>query len=67
MELDLGIINAFNSFKGIGFIRREKGKDVFFSIDDIEQDIDIIKLGAKVSFSIIKTKKGLNAKNIIIK
>jgi len=28
-DLELGIVRTFDTFKGFGFIRREKGKDVF--------------------------------------
>ncbi|WP_318470766.1 retron Se72 family effector protein [Photobacterium leiognathi] len=66
LPIDSGFINAYNDFKCIGFIRREKGKDVFFSIDDLNPDIDIdsIKLGLELTFELIKTPKGPRAKNI---
>ncbi|PMG76367.1 hypothetical protein BCU84_13625 [Shewanella sp. 10N.286.51.B7] len=62
-----GIINTFNDFKGFGFIRRDKGKDAYFSIDDFtnEVDIDSIIIGTEVTFDIVKTKKGPKAFNII--
>lgn len=66
MISDSGVINAFNDFKGFGFIRREKGKDVYFSIDDFNDDINIdsISVGWKLVFDISKTKKGPRALNI---
>ncbi len=29
-EYGKGFVTSYDSFKGFGFIRREKGKDVFF-------------------------------------
>lgn len=69
MSKEQGYINAFNDFKGFGFIRREKGKDVFFSIDDFEDgfDIDSVLVGMRLNFSIIDTSKGPRATSIKIK
>ncbi|WP_154139705.1 retron Se72 family effector protein [Photobacterium damselae] len=66
LPLCRGFINAYNDFKCIGFIRREKGKDVFFSIDDLNPNIDVdnIKLGLELTFELFKTPKGPRAKNI---
>lgn len=63
---DTGIVNAYNDFKGFGFIRREKGKDVYFSIDDFENEVNIdsIFIGLNVKFDVEKTKKGPRALNI---
>lgn len=65
---DTGFINAYDNFKGFGFIRREKGKDVFFSIDDFKAEIDIdsISIGWTLLFDISKTKKGPRALNIVL-
>lgn len=62
-----GFINAYNDFKCFGFIRRVKGKDAYFSIDDFKHEINIesIVIGLKVNFEIVKTKKGPKAINII--
>jgi CspA family cold shock protein len=63
---DIGFVNAYNDFKGFGFIRREKGKDVYFSIDNFknELEIDSIVIGLKLAFDVEKTKKGPKALNI---
>ena len=63
---DTGIVNAYNDFKGFGFIRREKGKDVYFSIDDFENEVNIdsIFIGLNVKVDVEKTKKGPRALNI---
>ncbi len=64
-EVETGVVNAFYPLKGFGFIRREKGKDVFFFYDQIEQDDRLLLVGDIVSFVIQDTPKGLRAFNII--
>ncbi|EGU49396.1 cold shock domain family protein [Vibrio ichthyoenteri ATCC 700023] len=68
MTRDVGYINVFNDFKGFGFIRRVKGKDVYFSIDDfdVEMDIESVSIGLKVDFLVEKTTKGPKALDIKI-
>lgn len=63
MPQDTGYINVFNDFKGFGFIRREKGKDVYFSIDDFESEVDFesVSVGLQVTFSVVKEAKGPKA------
>jgi CspA family cold shock protein len=56
-----GIVKTFDIFKGIGFIRRKAGKDVFFYYQEIEHDDKILVEGDKVSFTIEKKPKGLRA------
>ncbi|WP_421340432.1 retron Se72 family effector protein [Aeromonas veronii] len=63
-EVETGVVNAFYPLKGFGFIRREKGKDIFFFYDQIEQDDRLLLVGDIVSFFIQKTPKGLRAFNI---
>jgi len=58
-----GIIKTFDIFKGFGFIQRQKGKDVFFFYQEIEDD-KILAEGDKVSFTVEKKPKGLRAFNI---
>ncbi|CAM3927172.1 cold shock domain-containing protein [Shewanella aquimarina] len=68
MSFYKGYINAYWNHKGIGFIRREAGKDVFFSIDDIEDVNSLSSLSNKciVEFEIMKTRKGPRAINLRI-
>ena len=63
-----GKVNAYNDFKGFGFIRREKGKDLYFSIDDFttQVDIDSISIGMNLLFDVVKTRKGPRAMAIEI-
>jgi CspA family cold shock protein len=60
-----GIVRAYDSFKGFGFIRRDKGKDVFFFYDDIMHDDKVISVGDTVSFTIEIAPKGPKAKELI--
>jgi len=62
--LEFGYVHAFDPFKGFGFIRRKKGKDVFFHYTSIPGDEHTITIGDNVSFEITKTPKGLKAKNV---
>ncbi len=66
MPIHAGYINSFDYFKGFGFIRRDKGKDVYFSLDDFKTDYDIdsITIGVKLTFTILDTNKGPRATNI---
>lgn len=59
-----GVIKIFDVFKGFGFIRRQKGKDVFFFYQEIIDDDKILAEGDNVSFTIEKTHKGWRAFNI---
>ncbi|MGZ8234407.1 retron Se72 family effector protein [Methylobacter tundripaludum] len=60
-ERHFGIIKTFDVFKGFGFIQRQKGKDVFFFYQEIEDDDKILAEGDKVSFTVEQRPKGLSA------
>lgn len=64
MFREYGHINSYDPLKGFGFIRRGKGKDVFFHYTDLEFSEAVIGLGDTVSFSIDMTGKGPRAKSI---
>ncbi|WP_211343387.1 retron Se72 family effector protein [Lampropedia puyangensis] len=55
--METGTIKCFFPFKGYGFIRREKGKDVFFFYKDLENEAEIYE-GAKVQFSLNESSTG---------
>ncbi|WP_076568241.1 cold shock domain-containing protein [Janthinobacterium sp. TND4EL3] len=65
-----GILNAYNPVKGIGFIRREKGKDVFVLYSDfVTADGDSAAVvGTQIEFELEEPQspKGPRAKNVII-
>ena len=62
-ERQFGIVKTFDTFKGFGFIQRQKGKDVFFFYQEIEDD-KILAEGDKVSFTVEQKHKGPRAFNI---
>ncbi|AFM35312.1 MULTISPECIES: retron Se72 family effector protein [Stutzerimonas stutzeri subgroup] len=59
-----GTVNAFNSFKGWGFIRREKGKDVYFYYSDIDNEGLDLLIGDVVEFFVKEEAKGPRAYSI---
>lgn len=58
---EFGTVRMFDSFKGFGFIRREKGKDVFVFFEDIEVKDRTLVEGDKVQFIVKKESKGPRA------
>ncbi|MGA3193352.1 MAG: cold shock domain-containing protein [Minisyncoccia bacterium] len=52
--------------KGFGFIAREgEPKDLFFHSNDLSGvAFDELKVGDKVSFEVVESQKGPNAKNV---
>lgn len=56
-ESGIGTIKCFFSFKGYGFITREKGKDLFFFYTELKNEEQIFE-GVKVSFVINKNTNG---------
>ncbi|EGR4199650.1 cold shock domain-containing protein [Vibrio cholerae] len=63
MPIDKGYINAYIEHKGFGFIRREKGRDVLFTIDVLEDKYDTnnLQLKPEVEFDYEATDKGPRA------
>lgn len=59
-----GTVNSYDTFKGFGFIRREKGRDVFFFYDDIIDNETGLSVGDTVEFELKKLPKGPRAYNI---
>ncbi|WP_275285877.1 retron Se72 family effector protein [Halomonas elongata] len=63
-ERETGTINHYSNLKGFGFIRRKKGKDVFFFYEDfVDGDADVV-IGDTVSFEVKKMPKGPRAYKI---
>jgi len=60
---EVGVIKAYLPLKGFGFIRREKGKDVFFLRTDASSEAVLFE-GAVVTFSISIEAKGPRARDI---
>ncbi len=59
-----GRVRTYDHFKGFGFIRREKGKDVFFFYDQITEDDKNLSEGDTVSFTVDDAPKGPRALEI---
>ncbi|MBP6862574.1 MAG: cold shock domain-containing protein [Neisseriaceae bacterium] len=59
---EIGYINALEQLKGYGFIRRERGKDLFFLYKNVS--IQNIYLGLPVKFKVCKDQKGTMATEI---
>ncbi len=58
---ECGSVTVYNMFKGYGFIRREKGRDVFFSYDDIADGQPELISGDRVEFEVRVEAKGPRA------
>lgn len=63
---EFGVIKTFDYFKGYGFIRRLKGKDVFIFYSDVECDDTLISEGVPVSFEVELAPKGPRARKLRI-
>lgn len=62
--LNRGFVNSYDSFKGFGFIRRDKGRDVFFFYDDVEDVNAGVVMGDTVDFEVRDEPKGPRAYNV---
>jgi CspA family cold shock protein len=58
---EVGVINMYDPFRGIGFIRREKGKDVFFLFDELPDLEFEPTVGDRVTFEVKVMPKGPRA------
>ncbi len=66
VDLEEGKVKWFNSEKGFGFIERAEGKDVFVHFSAIQdQGFKDLEEGQAVKFTVTKTDKGFQAKNVI--
>lgn len=65
--MEKGTVKWFNPEKGIGFIEREEGKDVFVHYSAINAEgYKTLAEGAKVTFDTVETEKGLQATNVTV-
>ena len=61
----LGKVKRFNKSKGFGFITTDDERDVFFHYSHIDMEgYKTIDEGARVSFDLVETERGLQAHNI---
>ena len=64
-EKETGTVKWFNDTKGFGFIGRENGDDVFVHFSAIKGDGHrSLQEGAKVEFTVVQGKKGLQAEDV---
>lgn len=63
--MENGTVKWFNPEKGIGFIERTEGKDVFVHYSAINiEGYKTLQEGAQVSFEVIEGEKGPQASNV---
>ena len=61
-DREMGTVKWFNDAKGFGFISRENGEDVFVHFRSIQsQGFKSLQEGQKVTFTVTKGQKGLQA------
>jgi CspA family cold shock protein len=62
---ETGTVKWFNAAKGFGFLARENGEDVFVHFSAIEASgYRSLEEGAKVTFSVVRGPKGLQAEQV---
>lgn len=62
-----GYVRSFNDKSGYGFIETKETEDIFIHYSEIKQEGHKTLLeGQLVSFELIITKKGYQAKNVIV-
>lgn len=62
---DQGLVNSYDTFKGFGFIRRQKGRDVFFFYDDVVDEDEGALVGDMVRFEVRVEPKGPRAYKVV--
>jgi CspA family cold shock protein len=64
---ETGTVKWFNAAKGFGFIQRESGEDVFVHFSAIQSEgYRTLNEGDRVSFSVKKGPKGLQAEEVTL-
>lgn len=65
--MSTGTVKWFNSEKGFGFISMEGAKDVFVHYSSIQGNgYKTLNEGTKVSFDVVKSAQGDQAKNVTL-
>lgn len=62
-----GTVKWFNAEKGYGFIKDEKGKDIFVHFSSINSDgYKTLEEGQKVTYDLVESDRGPQAKNVTV-
>jgi len=60
-----GTVRWFNQMIGVGFIRTDDGRNVFFLKSTVrESDPSLIQAGARVSVDVLESQYGLTATSV---
>ena len=66
VEREVGTVKWFNDSKGLGFILRPDGQDVFVHYEAIRGDgFRCLRAGSEVEYTLYQTSKGLQAQDVI--
>lgn len=62
----VGTVSWFDAEKEVGFIQRRAGPDIFVQFQDVmAPGFKSLTVGQKVEFTVLKTERGLVAKNVV--
>jgi CspA family cold shock protein len=67
-ECETGIVKWFDSYKGYGYIERDKGGEVYVHYSAIlcEESDCSLEEGNRVKFIVVQGPKGLQAQEVIV-
>ncbi|MFH1851181.1 MAG: cold-shock protein [Candidatus Neomarinimicrobiota bacterium] len=64
-QREIGTVKWFNDKKGFGFIKRERGEDLFVHFNSVEgSGFRTLKENDQVEFEVVETPKGQAAANV---